>query len=380
LSDTIPLAVPDLRGNEARYLAQCVADNWVSSAGPFVGDFEARMAALAGRRHGVACVNGTAALQIALTGLGIGRGDRVIVPDWTFAATVNAVIHAGAEPVFADISRRDWCLDPDSVEEAVARHGGRLRAAILVDPLGKMAPPETAARLRERHGLVVIEDAAGAIGASRAGASRGRMRAGMLGAAACFSFNGNKTVTAGGGGMIVTDDEALAQRLRHLTTQARTGADYRHDAVGFNFRMTNVNAAIGVAQLERLDEMVAAKRAIAEAYRAAVAGRADIAFMPFDEDGAHDSGWLSAVRVADEPAMRSLVAHLNAAGIAARPFWCALSDQPPYAGYPSVATPVAHALTDTVVTLPSSSHLDPAARERVTAALAAWHGPALAPL
>ncbi|MEQ8603696.1 MAG: aminotransferase class I/II-fold pyridoxal phosphate-dependent enzyme [Marivibrio sp.] len=377
MSDVIPLAVPDLRGAEARYLEECVTDNWVSSAGPFVGAFETRMAALAGRREGVACVNGTAALQIALMGLGIGPGDRVIVPDWTFAASVNAVIHAGAEPVFADVSREDWCLDPASVDEAAARYGEGLRAAVLVDPLGKTASPETATYLRERHGLLVLEDAAGAIGASRGGAS-----AGSLGAAACFSFNGNKTVTAGGGGMVVTDDEALAKRLRHLTTQARIGADYRHDAVGFNYRMTNVNAAIGVAQLERLEEMVAAKRAIAEAYRASIAERADIAFMPFDGDGdgAVDSGWLSAVRVADEPTMRDLVSHLNAAGIAARPFWCALSSQAPYSGYPSVATPVAHALTDVVVTLPSSSHLDRESLARVTAALEAWRGPEVPPL
>jgi len=375
LSDVIPLAVPDLRGNEARYLEQCVADNWVSSAGPFVGEFEARTAALAGRREGIACVNGTAALQIALTSLGIGRGDRVIVPNWTFAASVNAVIHAGAEPVFVDVSRDDWCLDPASVDEAVARYGARLRAVVLVDPLGKTVSPRTAAYLRDQHGLIVLEDAAGAVGASRDG-----VPAGSLGEAACFSFNGNKTVTAGGGGVIVTDNEALAARLRHLTTQARIGSDYRHDAVGFNFRMTNVNAAIGVAQLERLDEMVAAKRAIAQAYREAVAERIDIAFMPFDGDGAVDSGWLSAVRVSDEPAMRDLVAHLNAVGIAARPFWCALSDQAPYAGCPSVATPVAHALTDAVVTLPSSSHLDRDSLARVMAALDAWRGPEAPPL
>ncbi len=368
----IELAVPDLRGREGEYLQACITDNWVSSAGPFVSDFEATVAARCGRGHGIACVNGTAALHVGLLALGVKPGDHVIVPDWTFAASVNAVVHAGAIPIFADVSESDWCLDADSVDAAMRQYGDRVRAIVVVDSIGKAASPALFSTLKQRYGIPILEDAAGAIGAHRDGAL-----AGGLGTAAVISFNGNKTVTAGGGGMVLCDDADVAQRVRHLTTQARSGQDYRHDAVGFNYRLTNVNAAIGLAQMERMDEMVAAKRAIADGYRAALEQRDDIRFMPYDSDGSVDSGWLSCIRVADEPAMRDLVRHLNERRIAARPFWCSLSAQSPYADYPRMDVPVSRFLTDRVLTLPSSSHLTAEQQSTVLQALADWRGPAM---
>ncbi|MDF1750876.1 MAG: aminotransferase class I/II-fold pyridoxal phosphate-dependent enzyme, partial [Alphaproteobacteria bacterium] len=355
----IPLSVPDLRGRESEYLAQCVSDNWVSSAGPFVTEMERRVAQLAGRKAGIACVNGSAALQVALSASGIGPGDYVIVPDWTFAATVNAVIHAGAVPVFADIQATDWTIDPASVDAAITAHKGKVKAIIAVDVLGNMADPEPLQTLAQYHSLTLLEDAAGAIGASRDG-----LPAGGIGNAGIFSFNGNKLVTAGGGGMYVTDDEAMAARFRHLTTQARVGSDYRHDMAGFNYRMTNINAAVGLAQLERLDDMLALKVAIARRYEDAVFSRGDIAFMPVSRPE-ESSYWLSNIVVADEPSMRSLIEHLNTAGIDARPFWCSLSVQAPYKNYPAMPIPVSTAMTDRVVTLPCSSHLTAQQQDRV---------------
>jgi dTDP-4-amino-4,6-dideoxygalactose transaminase len=367
----IPLAVPDLRGNEAKYLAQCVADNWVSSVGPFVTEIERRMAALTGRRHGVATVNGSAALHLALLALGVGRGDLVVVPDWTFAATANAVIHAGAAPLFVDVTAESWTLDAALLDQALADHGGRVKAAIAVHALGHPADMDAIMAVAARHRVPVVEDAAGAIGASYKGRP-----VGALGTAAIFSFNGNKVVTAGGGGMVVADDARIAHTVRHLSTQARPGADYVHDAAGFNYRMTNLNAAVGLAQLERLDEMVAVKRLIAARYAEAVAGRADMSFVPRCA-WAESSAWLSSVLVARADDAAALVGHLAQAGIESRVFWRALSPQAPYAEAPRLLSGVAAALSGRVVSLPCSTSLDAAEQDRVLAALAAWRGRAL---
>jgi dTDP-4-amino-4,6-dideoxygalactose transaminase len=373
MSDTpkIPLAVPDLRGNEAKYLAQCVADNWVSSVGPFVTEMERRLAALSARRHAVATVNGTAALHLALLALGVGRGDLVVVPDWTFAATANAVVHAGATPLFIDVTGESWTLDPALLDRALAAHTGRVKAVTAVHALGHPADMDPIMDVAARHGVPVVEDAAGAIGAYY----RGRP-IGSLGTAAIFSFNGNKVATAGGGGMVVADDDAIARTARHLSTQARPGADYVHDAAGFNYRMTNLNAAVGLAQLERLDDMVAIKRRIAARYAEAVAGRADMSFMP-RRAWAESSAWLSSVLVARADDAAALVDHLARSAIEARVFWRALSPQAPYRGAPRLLSGVAAALSGRVVSLPCSTSLSDADQGRVLDALAAWRGQAL---
>lgn len=365
----IPLAVPDLRGNEAAYLQECVATNWVSSAGPFVTEFERRMAARCKRAHGIATVNGTAALHLALRIAGVGEGDFVVVPDWTFAATANAVLHAGAQPVFVDVSGASWTLDPALVEAAFgATRDDPIAAVVAVHALGHPADMDVLAAVCRRHGAVLIEDAAGAIGARYKGRP-----VGGLGDAAIFSFNGNKTVTAGGGGMIVTDDDAWAARARSLSIQARIGGDYRYEEAGFNYRMTNVNAALGLAQLERLDDMVGAKRAIAERYDAALRDRSDLEAMP-RRAWAESACWLYSVRCASRTEAVRLVAHLAAYGIEARRFWESLSNQAPYADAARHLTGVAARLSGTVVSLPCSSHLSGADQDRVIAALRTWHG------
>jgi dTDP-4-amino-4,6-dideoxygalactose transaminase len=363
----IPLSVPDLRGREREYLARCVDDNWVSSAGPFVSELERRSAELCGRRFAVATCNGTAALHLALLGLGVRPGDLVIVPDWTFAATANAVAHAGATPCFVDVRSDDWALDPDLMAEALDANPS-VRAAIAVDPLGHAADFDALAPVCAERGVALIEDAAAAIGARY----RGRP-CGAFGGVSTLSFNGNKTVTAGGGGMALTDDEATARRVRHLSTQARPGPEYEHDAVGFNYRMTNVNAAIGLAQFERLEEMIAAKRAIAARYDAALADRNDIRPMP--RPAHSESGcWLYSIHLASEADARALVATLAEAHIEARIFWRSLSRQKAWAGAPSRLSGVSAALSGTVVSLPCSSSLTDGQQERVLDALAGWRG------
>jgi perosamine synthetase len=366
VTDRIPLAVPDLRGNEEAYLARCVKDNWVSSAGPFVVECEKRIAALAGRAYAVASVNGTAALQLSLIAAGVRRDDYVVVPDWTFAASANATHHTGAIPIFADVTKETWSLDPAVLEPILKNPPGRIGAVIVVHVLGHPADVDALLPLCRQAGVPLIEDAAGAIG------SRYKRRpVGGLGDLAIFSFNGNKTVTAGGGGMVVTDNEGQAKQLRALSAQARSGAEYRYDAIGFNYRMTNLNAGVLLAQIERLEEMVAAKRRIAQTYDVAIAGRNDLERMP-RAPWAESACWLYSVRCRSEAEAQSLVRHMAEHDVEARVFWRTLSDQPPYAHAPRYLTGVAAGLSGTVVSLPCSSSLTDEQQERVLEALKVW--------
>lgn len=362
----IPLSTPDLRGREREYLKRCVDDNWVSSAGPFVREFEARVAEMCQVPHAVATVNGTTALELALRAAGIGQGDAVIVPDWSFAATVNAVIHAGAEPVFADISPGNLTLDPARTEEAFASGDKRIRAVIAVYVLGRAPDLPALMSICRARGAVLIEDAAGAFGAVVANRA-----AGCHGDAGVYSFNGNKIVTAGGGGMIVTDSEAMARRARHLSQQARAGEDYTYDEAGFNYRMTNVNAAIGLAQLERLDEMRRRRLDIERRYDAAFFPSNRLQTLP---RAAWDSPycWLYSIRCQDAADAQSLVTMLREADIEARPFWRALSEQGPYSEFARFGGAVAASVSGTVVSLPCSSHLSDAQQERVIDVVKSW--------
>jgi dTDP-4-amino-4,6-dideoxygalactose transaminase len=365
----IGLAEPDLRGREGEYLARCVADNWVSSAGPFVGDFEKKMAEVAGCSHGVAVVNGTAALSLALIAAGVKPGDGVIVPDYTFAATANSVLHIGAVPCFVDVTKDTWTLDPDLVASVLAK--SRVAAVVPVHTLGHPAEMNRLRAICDAAGVALIEDAAGAIGAEY----RGRP-AGSLGDAAVFSFNGNKTVTAGGGGMIVTNRDKWAAHAKAISQQARAGSRYQYEAVGYNYRLTNVNAAIGLAQLERLSEMLGLKRAIATRYDEAFKTRNDLRPMP-RAPWAESGCWLYSVLCGSREAADSLVTTMSGLNIEARHFWESLSSQPPYRNHPSLLSGVSESLSGHVVSLPCSSHLTTAEQERIIDALNVWRGKAL---
>ncbi len=362
----IPLSVPDLRGREMEYLNACIEDNWVSSAGPFVVEMERRMASLCGRTHAVATASGTAALHLALTAAGVGPQDSVVVPDWSFAACANAVYHAGGTPYFVDVTTESWTLDPELVAAAIAESTRPVRAILAVHTLGHPADMDAILVVAANADLPVIEDVAGAIGARY----KGRV-AGALGDAACFSFNGNKTATAGGGGMIVTDDEEFAQKARFLSTQAREGRDYVHTKVGWNYRMPNLNAAVAIAQLERLDEMIAAKRDIAGRYDSAFTGIKGITSMPHQE-WAGRNFWLYPIMLSACGAAGHLVNFLEERGIQARRFWHALSSQLPYRGLPKKLNGVSQSLTGRVVCLPCSSSLTAAQQDRVIEAVSVW--------
>lgn len=368
----IPLSVPDLRGRERQYLLECVDQNWVSSAGPFVTQLEKRMAALCGRGSGVAAVNGTAALHLTLNALGVGRDKIVVLPDWTFIATANAVMHGGAIPYFIDVDESSWTMDPDLLAQALRQEAGKVAAVVVVHTLGHAADMDALSRVCDAAGVALIEDAAGAVG----GTYKGRPLGG-LGRAGCFSFNGNKLVTAGGGGMIVTDDKVIAETAKHRSTQARVGTDYVHNAVGWNYRMTNLNAAVALAQLERLEEMIARKREIAARYDVELSGT-DLVPMPRLEWAGHNY-WLYSVLASSRTAAADLVASLRARSVEARVFWRALSSQAPYKDAPRKLTGVAESLSGRVVSLPSSSNLSAAHQDRVIAAVQDWAAAAGAP-
>lgn len=366
----IPLSVPALSGREAEYLARCVADNWISTAGPQVTELEQRFVRLTGRKAAVAVSSGTTALHLGLLALGVKPGDTVVLPDFTFAATANSVVHAGATPYFIDISRSNLALDPASLEAVLSREAAsrRITAVIAVDVLGEIAAMPRLEEICRRHSVKLLSDAAGSIGSTLEGKP-----AGSFGDAATFSLNGNKVITGGGGGVVVTDDLEVAARTRRLSTQARAGTRYRYEAIGFNFRLTNLNAAVAVAQLERLDEILAARRAIAQRYDAAIMARGDGALsLTPRQQGNASNHWLYSVVCRTRSDADALVEHLAQCRVEARHFWERLSPQQPYAAFPADENPVAEDYSGRIVSIPSSSNLTVADQDRVIAALAGW--------
>ncbi|WP_259782047.1 DegT/DnrJ/EryC1/StrS family aminotransferase [Aestuariispira ectoiniformans] len=354
----IPLLEPDIGEEERRMVDQCLLENWVSSAGPFVERFESALARRCGVSHAVSTASGTAALHLLLIAAGIGPGDKIILPDWTFAATANAVIHAGAEPVFLDVDSY-WGLDCALVEDCLSQPDHGIKAIIAVDPPNGTADFSTLKAIADRHGVLLIEDAAGALGTTWDGRP-----AGSLAHAAIVSFNGNKIMTTGAGGAILTDDEHLAEQARHLGRQARVGADYHYDAVGYNCRMAAVNAAIGIAQLDRFDQTLSRRQEIWSRYNRELAALPGVEIQPL-RLGTVGNGWMACIRLPHRDDADALVRHLEDHHITARPFWTALSNQQPYSRYTRVLTGAAAALSGTVVSLPSSTGLNHGDQTRV---------------
>lgn len=373
----IPLAVPDLTGNEAAYLAECIRSTFVSSVGVFVGRFETGLAQRAGATGAVATCSGTTALHLMLHVSGVKPGDLVVLPTMTFIASANAISHCGAMPWLFDVDSASWTLDASGVASAFVRDvakqdgqaihrptGRRVAAILAVHTLGAPCDMDALANVASEYGIPLLADAAAALGASY----KGRPLAAMGAAMSTISFNGNKTITCGGGGAIVAADSALLARTRHLGATARVGADYDHDEIAFNYRMTNVEAAIGCAQLERLDAFLAAKRAIRARYDGAFAGRADMAGFPECPWG-ESACWFSGAVLTPTDASRTpaIRARLRERGIDARPFWKPMHLQAPYAKAPREATPVADALWPRVLTLPCSVALTQTDQARVIA-------------
>jgi perosamine synthetase len=378
----VPLSVPELGGNELAYLTECISSGWVSSVGPFVGRFEHELATTTGTNYAVAVSSGTAALHIALLVAGVQAGDEVAVSDLTFIAPVNAIRYCGAFPVLIDAEPDYMQMDVEwlrrFLEEACEpgadglrnRATGRRVAAILpVHILGHPCDMDPVLELADRFGLQVVEDATESLG----GLYRGRP-IGTLGRMACLSFNGNKLITSGGGGAIVTDDAELAARCRYLTTQAKDDPiEHVHGAVGFNYRLTSLQAAVGVAQLERIGEFLRRKRTIADRYGEELAAIPGIGVMR-EAPWARSAWWLYTIQV--DPALygidsRTLLHHLESVGIQARPLWQPSHLSPADPSYRQGARPVAEALYRDALSLPSSSGLPADDQSRVIAAIRA---------
>lgn len=359
----IPLSTPVFGGREIEYLQECIETGWVAAGGPFVRKFEDAFAARHGLERAVATNSGTAALHLALRALGIGAGDEVIVPALTFVASANPIRYVGATPVFADVEPDTYTLDPAEVERLVTE---RTRAVMVVHLYGHPADMDAVNDAARRHGLAVIEDATEALGSAYRGEP-----CGLLGQIGCFSFNGNKIMTTGGGGMVLTRDDDLLERVRYLSLQAREPGtrEYVHGDVGFNYAISNLHAAVGLAQLERLDLFLSAKRAIAARYRERLADVPGFRVCA-EAEWAHSNFWLPSVLVQDELGRDrvAVMADLLSLGIDTRPFFTPLHMLKPYQHVERL--PVAEDLHARGISLPASVDLKPDDQDRVLDALA----------
>lgn len=362
----IYLSPPDMGPDERRLLLEAFDSNWVAPVGPDLGRFEEEMARRVGVDHAAAVASGTAALHLSLRLLGVQPGDEVLVPTLTFVATANAVTYTGATPVFVDSETTSWCVDPALVAEAVeerARAGRPPTAVITVDLYGQCADHGPILEVCARHGIPVVEDAAEGLGATWEG-----RQAGSIGRVGILSFNGNKIITTGGGGMLLSDDAELVADARHLATQARDPAPhYEHSTVGYNYRMGNLAAALGRGQLLHLDAKVARRRAINAAYRTALGDEPGVTFMP-DAPWGTPTNWLTVARIEPDAfgaTTDDIREHLESLDIEARPAWKPMHLQPVFADAPTVGGSVAAAIFADGLCLPSGSSLSDADLARV---------------
>src|SRR3989338_1544085 len=372
----IPLCVHEIRGNEWTYVKECLDTNWVSSVGPFVDRFERMVGNYVGTKYAVATMNGTAALHVALLVAGVQPDDEVLVSTLSFIAPANAIRYVGAWPVFVDAEPDYWQMDPEKVKEFLAegcrwrngalynQHTGRRIKAILpVHILGHPCDLDPILACARKYNLVVIEDVAESLGARYKG-----RKVGQLGDISCLSFNGNKIVTAGGGGMVLTGNEAWARRAKYLTVQAEDDALSRiHREIGYNYRLTNIQAAIGCAQLERLDEYIVAKRQIATAYRRAFEGISNM-IVPQEAPWAFSIYWMYTVLmngVGDEDQSHRVAKYLLSSGIQARLLWQPLHLSPAHRGAYACSCDVAERIFNSALSLPSSVGLSATDQDRV---------------
>lgn len=358
----VPLHRPVFEGNEKQYLVDCIDSNFVSSVGARVTEFEERIAAFTGSRFAIATVNGTAALHAALLLSGVQRGDEVLSQALTFIATCNAISYIGARPVFVDVDEDTLGMSPAALRrwlEANARRegdrtvnrttGARIAACVPMHTFGLPMRIAEVAAISAEFGIPLVEDAAESLGSYV-----GDRHTGTFGQFATYSFNGNKVVTTGGGGMITTDDPDLARRAKHLTTTSKIphAWEFVHDEVGFNYRLPNLNAALGCAQMEKLPVMLAIKAEIAARYRAFCAANG-LRFVDAPE-GTTPNWWLNAIILADRNERDAFLAHTNARNTMTRPIWRLMSELDMFATCQNDGLEVSRWLADRVVNLPSS--------------------------
>lgn len=343
----IPVYQPDLSGNERKYVLECLDSTWISSKGRFIQEFESRFAAFVGAPHAVSVSNGTVALHLALVALGIGPGDEVIVPSLTYIASVNAIQYVGATPVFAESLADTWQVDPTDVEHLI---GPRTRAVIAVHLYGGACEMDRLVELCKINGLLLIEDCAEAIGTRLQG-----QHVGNFGDIATFSFFGNKTITTGEGGMVTCKDAAVDSQLRRLRGQGlATNQEYWHDIVGYNYRMTNVCAAIGLAQLERVNDILHDKAILAANYRNALANT-PLTFQ-MARDSETSSHWMVTVLTPTATDRNSLRTGLSAVGIETRPVFHPVHTMPMYR-CDGIHLPIADNIAARGINLPSWQRL-----------------------
>jgi dTDP-4-amino-4,6-dideoxygalactose transaminase len=356
----IPVSAPDVGELEESYILSALRSGWAAPVGPDLDAFEQEIAERVGVAHGVAVASGTAALHLGLIGLGVAASDVVIVPTLTFVATAAGAVYIGARPFFVDSDPADGNIDVGLVEDVLKqlrKAGQRVAAVVPVDLFGACADYDSLLPLCERYGVPVLEDAAEALGASR-----GSRAAGSFGRAGVLSFNGNKVITTSGGGVLLSDDAAIIQRARYLATQARVPVPhYEHIEVGYNYRLSNLLAALGRAQLRRLDNMIARRRHWRDRYAKLFADAPGVRLLGDGDEGANC--WLTTITVNPAQAgwrARDLAAHLAKLGIETKPLWKPMHLQPVFAGTPAALTGAAERLFETGLALPSGSAMTPA--------------------
>jgi perosamine synthetase len=359
----IPLSVPNMAGNEWKYVKDCLDTGWISSVGSYVNQFEQMVADFSGTKYGVAAVNGTAALHISLLLSGVKAGDYVILPNLTFVASANAIRYLDAEPILIDADPAYWQMDLDLLEEFLQeqtrqengqlfykKDGRRIAAIMPVHILGNMCDMDRFLSIVKKYPLPIVEDATEALGTTYKG-----KHAGSFSPLACFSFNGNKIISTGGGGVIVSDDEALAKHAKHITTTAKASPDeYYHDEVGYNYRLVNILAAVGVAQMELLPSFLQRKKEIVSFYKSELTGVADIRFQQELPD-VKVNGWLFTIQTEKQ---QHLLDHLNANKILSRRFWMPMNKLPMYKDCPYVQRKdAADYIYNTCLSIPSSTSI-----------------------
>lgn len=322
----IPLSVPNLNGNEWKYVKECLDTNWVSSVGAFVDRFEKSVAEFTGAKYAISTVNGSAALHISLMLAGVQQNDYVILPNITFVASANTITYVNASPLLIDINAQDWQMDLDLLETFLneqtyqkeelcylKRDNRIIRAIMPVHVLGNVCDIDRLIQLASKHHLTVIEDATESLGTFYR-----KQHTGTFGLFGCLSFNGNKIITTGGGGMILTNDESLAKKAKHITTQAKSDPfEYVHDEIGYNYRLVNILAAMGLAQMEQLPEFLKIKKNIAKRYQDELSGLPGFAIQK-TLDVVNENNWLQTFRFDNA---KGLIQHLLANEIQVRPFW-----------------------------------------------------------
>ncbi|WP_394705943.1 aminotransferase class I/II-fold pyridoxal phosphate-dependent enzyme [uncultured Hyphomonas sp.] len=352
----LPVSEPDLTHREMRNAFDAFMSTWISSTGDYIRRFEQEFAEKVGMAHGVATSNGTVSLHLAMATLGIGEGDEVIVPDLTFAASINTVMHVGARPVLVDVDRDTWCLSAEAVERAITP---RTRAIMPVHVFGRPSQMTEIAELAKAYGLYIIEDCAEAHGAKYDG-----QPIGSFSDISSFSFFANKIITTGEGGICLTNDADIATRMRMLRDHGmRPERRYWHEEPGFNFRMTNMQAAIGCAQIERMDELLAMRADVYERYVKALSGIPGVTFPPAMDQRAQPVTWFACAQVPEDK-RAELIAACKAANIDLRPFFHGLSSMPAYRQY-ARKCPNSTWLSRTGVNLPTSRRVDDAMVARI---------------